>query len=326
MENKEITERDKSIDVMRSVLLLSIISAHSSITFAEVTGIFRFLVWQLWQFWSIVGVPGFLIISGYLYQGNQEDCRKLVIKKAKSILIPWFFCGTIIFFISQFGGYSVSRYLAFLVGNGSYLYYMSIICLCFIIFYWWFDKIFFLLLCIFINLGSLFLFQENIYTLPFSNSLNIFNWLGYFSIGLLMKKFNGIYKYKLKSKGIYQYIGILGVGLLGGTIFGSINYFFVQSYFFAIISLIGIYGICLNMSGKICDILSLIGRWSFSIYLLHMPIVSMLKKIVRMSVIDFYILIPCITVLLFYIIFHSSLWEKVSMKYRILAILIGMRH
>lgn len=54
------------------------------------------------------------------------------------------------------------------------------------------DKEILLYLCIFINIISIIIctFNKDFITLPFlTNYLNVFNWIGFFAIGILMRKY-----------------------------------------------------------------------------------------------------------------------------------------
>lgn len=316
-----------SIDVMRVFFLFSIIAAHSSVTRAEVVGKWSELLWKIWQAWACIGVPGFLVLSGYLFKGKQESFILTVYKKIHSIIIPWIVCGTIIYFICNYPKVGIQEMIQFIVGYNSYLYYILILLGCFLIFYLISSKNIFLLFCIIINILSLYFTQCGIYHATFTNFLNIMNWIGYFSVGCLLKKYEILVKIKSQSIVVRWLMIVLSIVIfICAVLSGVENYFNWFMFIVGIGMTIGIYCFCsFEKINKIPYILK-IGRWAFTIYLFHMPLVAVVKKIIRSIYPELYILIPIIIILIFYIVLDFI--EKLSNKYdlvKYISKILGMR-
>ena len=325
MQKDKEKKWDSNITATRVFLLLSIVSAHSSIRRNEViTGIF---IWRIWQVWAIIGVPGFLILSGYLFKGKPVSFKAMWKKKIQNIIIPWALCGTLIYIITQTEVISEIGYLKFMFGYGSFLYYMSVLCGCFLLFYFIFDNSVLLAGCIFLNCVSLLFVQFEVYKSPFTNFLNIANWMGYFAIGCLFRKYEVFSRIK-ESKPLLQQVLVLGgfVSIIIGTITNVETYFYFMAFPIGCICLLSIYSVCyLTKMGKF-GFVNDIGSWAFSVYLLHMPVVAVLKRLVRAINPSGYVLIPLSTVLLFWLILRiinkaghrNKMFDRITM-------LIGMR-
>lgn len=324
-EKIRIEKRDNVASIMRALLLLSIVSAHSSITFNETTGVFSQNIWKIWQIWSIIGVPGFFGLSGYFFKGSQESFQTMLWKKSRGICLPWIVCGTVTYFISLYPSYNLKRYGEFIIGYNSYLYYLTILIICYLLFYKHCRSTLFLVMCIALNLGSLALTQAGVTIPGITNFLNPFNWIGYFAIGCLLKKYE-ILDYIKHRKSIQVCLSfLLIVTILVGYFLNIKSYFYVFSFIVGSSAIVGIYSIaCFLVFGK-NDMLGQLGNYSFTIYLLHMPIVAILKKAVRLIDVNFYIAIPVITIGIFF--FALTIFNKLTRNTRISSIqeVIGMR-
>lgn len=326
MVEKQSNNRDNTIDVMRAILLFSIISAHSSIDIMETTGPLSLLIWKIWQIISIVGVPGFYALSGYLYRGKTEPFLYMCKKKMISIVVPWSICGSIIYLITQFPQFSISALGLFLLGYNSYLYYLTVLMLCFLFFYYTYSNTGFLILSVILNLVSLLLAQNGIGLPYLTNFLNLFNWIGYFSIGCLCRKFKIFDRIKdntgLK---IALIILLIAVSMIGVMI-GVKSYFYFFSFFIGAVGILGIYSLA-EIINKTKSIIWLrIGNIAFSVYLLHMPVVAVIKKVIRHVNVNLYVVIPLLAVLVFWLCFLIlNNIVKEQRRKELLYMFLGMR-
>ena len=319
-------EKDNAIVVMRALLLFSIVAAHSSITKSEITGKISLLVWKIWQVISIMGVPGYFALSGYLYRGNTERVSVMVKKKTLGICIPWLFCGTIVYILSQFPEYSISDATLFIIGYKSYLYYLMILCVFFILFYYVYSKTMVLIAAVMVNIVSLCLAQQG-YGIPgITNFLNIFNWCGYFSIGCLCKKFNLFSQLKKDRRLSVISIMALIIVVVIAVIINVEIYFRGFSFIVGTVSVFGFYSLAVLLCNVSSSILLTAGKVSFSVYLLHLPLVSLLKKTVRYLNVNLYFLIPLVTIAIFCFLYKlSEKNAKNSQIKKIIYILLGLR-
>lgn len=325
MKEKKARKKNDRISAMRAILLFSIVSAHSSIAITETTGSLSQTLWKIWQVWSIIGVPGFFALSGYLHKGKEEKVSLTFKKKLKGVCIPWVLCGTLIYLITQYPAYNITLFSRFLVGYNSYLYYLTVLMVCYVLFYYLYKNTLFLAICIFGNIISLFLAQNGICIPGLTNFLNPINWIGYFAIGCLLKKYGGFElledKRMIRIGAVAMLILLICVGALNDVT----TYFYGFSFFIGAVSIVGVYSISCIPSIKNNYVFKKLGDYSFAIYLLHMPAVAMLKRIVRILNVNFYITIPVIVILIFFVVL--SLVEKASKKKGLsfLRVILGLR-
>lgn len=318
---------DSNIDAMRAVLLLSIVSAHSSVARTEINGAVAIGIWRVWQVWACIGVPGFLILSGYLFKGKQESFTVMLRKKATSVMIPWIVCGTFIFFVSNYPTFGIGKMFQFLVGYYSYLYYIPVLLVCFLLFYFMADKSVFLILCIVVNISSLYVTQCGIYHAMFTNYLNILNWIGYFAVGCLLKKYDVLIKLKYQRMAVRWLVIFFPLGLIFlAAMNGMESYFYWFAFIVGTGSAIGIYCLCGIDVVKKLPYIATVGRWAFTIYLLHMPLAAVVKRMIRWISPNLYIVIPIIVIFAFCVLLQiiCKLSEKRILFKHIMKI-IGMR-
>lgn len=288
MENKRY---DSCLNATRAFLLVSIVAAHCGIAVSNDAN--RLLINSLrwWKYFGCLGVPGFFIISGYLYRkmAFQEFWRK----KIQSIILPWFSCGVVVYFVCQFPKYSMLDMIKFLLGYNSFLYYLTILILFYLIYILIQDNQILNIVFIVLMVISLILTEKNILVFPFTNYLNPLNWIGYFAFGRLLRM-NDIL-YKLQS---YKHMIVAILLMLIITVFSIVTH--IETYFCWTLPLGGImyffacYTICSATKNKerIFSVLNMVGRLSFTIYLLHMPVAAILKKIVYLTNEWLYIVLP----------------------------------
>lgn len=163
----------------RIYALLSIVSAHMFFpgTFSTV----------ILSRAGTVGVVVFLIMSGYFYRPHKfSNLCRLIKTKFVSLCVPWFVLGTCtwIYKSIMIPDYcTITQLIKWIIGNGSYLYYMSVLVLCFLIFYKVKNgiKILALLATMLSNMLTASGTMEPIlFFLKINNYLNIFNWIGFF--------------------------------------------------------------------------------------------------------------------------------------------------
>lgn len=316
---------DNNITAVRVIFLLSIVAAHSSITREEASS--EMLLWRIWQVWSLIGVPGFFILSGYLFKGKSAPLGQLWLKKWKSVITPWLICGSLIYLITQIGEYSRIGYLKFLLGHGSFLYYMSTLCVCFLLFYLFHDNTAVLFVFVALNCTSLILTQYGIYKPIFTNFLNIANWFGYFAFGCLIREYGLLEKSRKTVRGNQIILALAGlIAIVCGVLLKVETYFYLAAFPIGCICFFSAYCLCILLKVEQSKIMRNIGTWSFSIYLLHMPVAAALKRVVRMVNLNLYVLIPVITIALFWMVL--GVLDKLGSKNKIMdriTFLIGMR-
>ena len=330
-------DRDECIVIMRGFAIFSVICAHvASIPSDAHTNVA--LICKFFSYIGIMGVPIFFFLSGMLY--NKKKCIKdFWYSKIRMIVVPWFFCETIIwlYVVLRKGGVSVSNWIKFILGYNHSTYYLSILIILFVLFWKIRFYKFGIFLSLLISVVALEAYVWNILELSFlwkwqiNPYLNPLFWMLYFALGLLVSKFNIWSKIKTWSQKI--------VYLCGGLIVGV---FFIQIYFecefsywskFSIFSaLLGIvFAIGLEKvvnAFKINIFFSKMGELSFQIFLLHELFAGAVAKITSYEGLQWLVIARPLLVLffsMFLICFVLHIFRKKNKMYDITKLLLGVR-
>lgn len=81
-----VQERDKTVDILRGLGIILMIMGHIGIGMEKPDAYFS--VW-----YHAFHMPLFYVISGYFFSGRKMKTEKFIVKKAKQLLIPYFFWG-----------------------------------------------------------------------------------------------------------------------------------------------------------------------------------------------------------------------------------------
>lgn len=140
---------------------------------------------------GILGVPIFFFTSGFFFD-RREATKVFWKKKMRSIVIPWLLYGTLLYlFACALNNFSKVElpFLKWIIGNGSWLYYVPVLIQCFILFRIcdnkWFDMVVFLLFI----LSNVLCVLDIIDHLPWYTKYQmVFNWCGFFQLGMIARK------------------------------------------------------------------------------------------------------------------------------------------
>ncbi|MBE5958503.1 MAG: hypothetical protein E7254_06535 [Lachnospiraceae bacterium] len=277
-------QADKKISIIASnarvFFLISIVSAH--IGLSETAPI---VIQQFWSHISSIGVVGYLIISSYYYNKNKwTNIYEMLKRKTTTVLVPWFIMGSVGYCYKAILSHSMSiiEYLKFIIGNGSYLYYMTVLFLCFIIFYYsnWRCNILYIAL----SLVSLLLtsggyLDDIIDSLHITNYLNILNWIGYFAVGQFLQIMDTRKLFDIMTK--YKNLCIMLFSCAFIIVFVNrtpVNYFSNLGWAYNILGVICIFSITSFIVEKNI-IFEIISKDSFTVYLIHFMIIGVTDNI-----------------------------------------------
>ena len=265
--------KNKSIQVMRAFAIFSVILAHSNRTehFTDYEAL-SILFGNL----GIVGVPIFLVIAGYLFSPKNQSVIQFLKRKIKPVFIPWIFTGTLVYFYVTVrkGGITIISYILFIIGHGSYLYFMTILLMIWIVFLYVYK--FKNLLPLYVVSIALVFIANTTYLFDLLNPyLNPIYFFHYFIFGAIINRLDSsIINFRFNAIHL-TVISALSILILSFTItykiyltyFGIISIFY--NYFFV--------GMAFMISSRLVNskLLVRIGDYSFWIYLTHMPIVGL---------------------------------------------------
>ncbi len=310
----------------RIYALLSIVSAH----FAYV-GTFSFVILNRF---GTIGVIAFLIMAGYFFKTEKfASFGVLLKKKAVSLCIPWLFLGTLTWCYNAIlvpNNRGILQYLKWIFGNGSYLYYMPMLLLCFILMYKapkWCRFIAIGLNVLSILLTASGLLKPILEYLNITNYLNVFNWIGFFAFGMLLQDISEekLTTFFIKSRFWFISAFLIVFSLI--IIFNNIpaDYFSFIAIPYEMIGAFAIFGLSTFSLTKF-SVFRQLSNCSFSIYLVHIIFIGLLDGVMDNYTIT-QLLSPVVTIFLMFILFAVaiSIFDKLKMN-KLLAIITGIRN
>lgn len=274
-------------DVARVFALLSIVSAH--LTFSASC---PYIVSKLYSVIGSIGVIAFLIISGYYYNSAKySNPLKMLRDKAIRLGIPWVVLGSFSYAYGRIMSgetVSIGDYLKYIVGDESFLYYLTVLVLCYLIFFRT-NKI--IQICsVIITVASLMLTASGLVDgyvsfMKMTNYLNVFNWIGIFALGMLLRKINAESMYKFLVRFRLFAVGTFCVLL------GIVCYFNLPTGYFSYlgiwIELLGAFTIFSISTIKIFEnkVFATAAELSFVVYLINIVANGVVNDIYNLSVI-----------------------------------------
>ncbi|MBQ7384675.1 MAG: oligosaccharide flippase family protein [Clostridia bacterium] len=284
MENDFNKKCSALFTVARAFALISIVCAH--ITFRTE---YSPIIGRVFSIVASVGVIAYLFMSGYYYNTKKFKSFFAMLKaKAVSVVIPWMFLGTVIYlYNSLLGGLAITplEWFKWIIGYKTYLYFMTVLLLCFMIFYRTNKAI--LISAIPISLISLMatatgVLDSVVELLHITHYLNIFNWIGIFALGKLISQIEAEKVYKFIRKSRYAVIAIFVLAVVALCVFDGIEvgYF---TYIGIYLELLGALFIFAVSSFKIFNLklIQNIANNSFAIYLIHMAVIGVSGRIIN---------------------------------------------
>lgn len=280
-----------------------------------------------------IGVIVFLISSGYYFiPAKFKSYGELIKKKSKSICIPWLVLGSLVWVYniilsSKFR--SPMGYLKWIFGNGTFLYYVPMLLLCFLLLYKASQKT--LISAIVINIASVLLtatgvLEPVIEALHITNFLNVFNWIGYFALGMLLQKINekNIVEVLLKIRWLVIALFICCVVL--AVLLKNVNftYFSYVAIPYQLLGCMAVFSLSTLplVRTKICGYLS---ECSYAIYLTHMVFIGLLDSILAKTLF-LQIMSPLIIIMILFVVFMigATISKKIKLD-KIYCLLTGLR-
>lgn len=252
---------------------------------------------------------------------NTDNFKKFMNKKLRQIIIPWIFVGTFCYLIVFYFKHNLSfiNYLKFISGYGSYLYFLSVLLILYLINFKFKINNMFLYSSLIIGIISLVLniiYGENSFSY-----INFCNWIPYFNLGMLVSKnnkINDLFKFCRKNMFIF-FITFLIVFLYSFINNIEINYWTLVGII-VILTFWGMFfGIIYDKKSKIN---TFFGENSLVFYLIHMPIAGICVRIMNGYFIIFRLFL---TLLITYIVIYLYKFFTKKLNLEKLNILIGVK-
>lgn len=318
--------------VVKAIAIFGTVCAHSANVLESASAINKISSYLL-VCWGTSGVPVFFFLSGYFFGGNDKGWKDFWKNKVKTVIIPWIFCATVLwlYVVLRKGGISLESWIKFVIGDGSSMYYITMLLLMYALFLL-LRKNTALTFCL-CGISGISIIAScmghNILNGWFLNSyLNPFNWILYFGVGLLVRKSDYIQKYISVCKTIFPvttlvYVAILALHYINGWAW---SYWSEWAVFNIAVQTLWSFGAayyiweCVPFRKHIVTI----GVYSYTIYLCHQLLVGFFVAITNLLDCFFFTLLrPAITISVMYA--GISIAKKYLPKLQRLFMLIGLR-
>ncbi|BCK00714.1 acyltransferase family protein [Anaerocolumna chitinilytica] len=315
--------------VLKFFAILAVVMAHSVYTLIP-----NDTVVKVFNSFGRCGVIIFFIISGYYFRKEKyENVWQLLKAKLKTIVIPWIIWGLAIYctrFTSTGLYFNLKEIILWLLGFGTYLYFLTIYILLLCIFQLLPNKSVIQVILILCTLINVYLVAGNVgpYSILKSTNvqseliylstyLNIFNWIGFFALGLLMRKkniFESINSWDFKYKNITKKIITIFIILLlivmilvekGNTYWTNYS-IWIEMGFFVILFKV-------SKLLKNVKYIQEIGKITMPIYLIHFLIEGFIFNKVLPESIIMGLIRPLISVLIIYWLLQLGLFISKKM-------------
>ena len=323
--------RDEERDViakMRTIGCLLVIGAHCSAipsNASSLIGIIQPVAGSV----CMVGVWFFFLLSGYLFYGNMRSFGDFWRRKLITIIIPWCFTGALVYsyVVIRKGGFSIAGMAAFILGIGSYLWYMLALTALFLI-AWILRPTRHVGACLLVIGLSLIVicpprFWENdAWWYPVNGG-----WALCFAVGYAVREHDLLtVLIRYAEKFFIPILAFVCVALILIGKFGRVVYYWSDAYVpFCVVMTAAFFGLCRRVPSV--PLFEKAAGRSFAIYLLHMPaaggIANILNRFDRgWTLLLRPFLVMVITISIIEIVLYFARKCKIS---GFVAMLIGMR-
>lgn len=307
--------------VLKALAILFIIGMHMPFSGSQIIDFFR-------QILNNGGMAAFLVISGYFYRRTPGDAVAFWKKKCTSMVLPWLFCALVTYLIHVImdGGASVTGYLKWTLGSGSWYYFVTVLLVCFVVFRFvkhpvWVGAM------MAAGLLSLWLTSVGVIRLQgfITDYLNVFNWFPFFGLGVLLRQY--AHKWPLYRVFTWPKIGVAGVFVLtaGAAAFcawrGFTGYFSVPMALLEVLLALCLFVVASWLRN--CSLLVEAGKRTYPVYLLHMQPAGVVNRIPLYGL--FYVCKPVAVWLMMYAFLWVAIWAARKLKLEKSLVLIGLQ-
>ncbi len=311
-------DTSRRIWIMKAFAVIAIAACHC-VHVGDNTGAIWDASIHFFNYWIGLGVPVFFFLAGYVF--NYEDNAYVFIsKKLKSIVLPWLVTGTVVwlYVVLRKGGISFQGWFEFIFARKSYLWFLTDLMLYYVLFF-----------TLLKNRISSYLLSTTVFLIWGLKQLNVsypieiierytgiqFYCLVLFWFGYITRKYLKVDYFNNKWFGVlflvYFFYRTTEQHVSLPSVFETRLFDTVMTACF----LIGLYSISGLFKGMLENVMMKMGRESFSIYLLHMPIAgltaNMLNRQDSFAILTFVrpLIVVCITMIgidVYYKIFHNN--------------------
>lgn len=324
METKLSSRDSTALYFVRVVAILSSVAAHVSVI--DLSTPLSAFATRAWDQFSCVSVGAFLICAGILYTRAPGDSRPFWRRKWGSMVVPWLFCGCLTYGYRCLAGVpgSLPELARWLLGHGSWLYYVTIHLIMLALFKPLWDKPAALWTCLGITVAQLTLkARGGGLPSPLGNDyLNPLHWMGFFALGVLLRR-RGL-RFSRWEKGVWALVCMVSTLVVFRR--WIYDYFHIWNFLFSVSA----FFVLLELGRRLADTrlanpIRWAGSCTYCVYLLHMLIVPPILRRIPLENLK-YLLSPIIGLALMLTLIALGQWITKKLPFgKILRNLVGVR-
>lgn len=284
LPDRTVTEQEsRAFFVIKAFAIFSVLVAHLSNVIYDM-GIVVTVSTVALEPWSIIGVPVFIVVSGFFYQRKPHDTWSFWKKKGVTIVLPWIIAGMLRNLVDIILYHSREPFLYYVqrvLGFNSSFYFPFLLIMLFALFKLIGGKPALLWVSIGVNVASLILEtlgHNYISILLGTSSLNVCNWVGFFALGMLSRRYR--WDRRLVQSPVAGWISVAlfsvlyGLTAYGAFTTGETTYYRMDAVAFELFAILALYFLSYKLASRRQRILTEIGSCTYCVYLYHLVIVT----------------------------------------------------
>lgn len=310
---------------VKAVAIFSAVAAHASVIDTSTRA--STVITCLWDIFSSLSIGSFLITGGILYSRAPGDTLRFWKHKAVTLLLPWVFCSGLTYIYRGLNGHGLGLwgYVNWMLGNGTWYYYATIYVVMLALFKPIWQRPPALWGCVGVNVLVLTGRAFGIHPfswLPFSEYLNIFNWFGFFALGILLRR-NGL---KLGPRTVPWCAAAFLLAFAYVYRHGIFNYFHIANTLYSAFGFFLLFALGRKLADSwMMPFFREMGATTYCVYLLHMPIVQAVGRKIPVTFFH-HLFIPVIGMGVMLVLIQCGKWITTRLPHgKFLRMLVGLR-
>ena len=334
LPDQAVTEREsRAFFIIKAFAIFSVLVSHLSNVICD-QGTFTAVSTVALEPWAIMGVPIFIVVSGFFYRRGPHDTRSFWKKKGITIVMPWILAGVLRNLVDILLYHSREPFLYYVqrvLGFNSSFYFPFLLIMLFAVFKLIGGKLPLLWVSIGVNALSLVLETlgfNYVSILLGTPSLNVFNWVGFFALGMLARRYRWDRRLiQSRPAGwicVAVFAALYGLTAYGGFKEGGTTYYRMDAAIFELSALLALYFLSYQLAGRRQRLLCEIGSCTYCVYLYHLVIVTGLLGLLELPV-EMTVLMPILGLAVMMGLIEAGKWLCKILKIKWPLTLVGLK-